>query len=457
MATVGPLNVDKTPALNSRSIPYYPALRKHSVVLPNGKVLEKGFFKSREACLWFQQLCYRLERHPNGFYKFTEPSPNNPAYRAGDSWCEELGLSKKEFLYMRPEVVTHYPSKDKWSKACKENNQFKGLPFCSYINKQTRITYYFANLQVINEIRKTIDQQPFMQVTKRNLQEVTKGNVHKYQKGTYVSDKKELGLYQENTHKMNTKMNNNITELTSNSVSSGVNPKIDSEVSFGTTNEVSDVPVQAKGNKPKIEERVNENLGKSINCGVLQDLNENSKVSDSKETKLLRRVSNKDNTGDKEVAEVFEHWQQTLNHQKSKLDSKRCNVIKKALKLGYSLEDLKLAIDGCAKSDWHMGKNDRGRRYDDIELIFRDAKHVEQFMEYATAVTSDTSSLQTGIVPAQERRYETFKERDARLRNELRIKSKQSMEESRLKALKELGITGNEKQITTAETLTPEI
>jgi hypothetical protein len=37
------------------------------------------------------------------------------------------------------------------------------------------------------------------------------------------------------------------------------------------------------------------------------------------------------------------------------------------------------AISGCAMSDWHMGDNPRGKKYDDIELILRDSAHIERF------------------------------------------------------------------------------
>jgi hypothetical protein len=30
-------------------------------------------------------------------------------------------------------------------------------------------------------------------------------------------------------------------------------------------------------------------------------------------------------------------------------------------------------------SDWHMGDNPRGKRYDDLELILRDSAHIERF------------------------------------------------------------------------------
>lgn len=83
-----------------------------------------------------------------------------------------------------------------------------------------------------------------------------------------------------------------------------------------------------------------------------------------------------------EVQKVFSHWQETLDHPRAKLDDKRKRKIAAALKT-FSLEDLCLAIDGCAASDFHMGKNDSQTKYDDISLILRDASHIEKFMDGA--------------------------------------------------------------------------
>jgi hypothetical protein len=47
---------------------------------------------------------------------------------------------------------------------------------------------------------------------------------------------------------------------------------------------------------------------------------------------------------------------------------------------GYSVDDLCLAIDGCAASAFHMGENDRRTIYDSITLILRDADHVDKFI-----------------------------------------------------------------------------
>jgi hypothetical protein len=80
---------------------------------------------------------------------------------------------------------------------------------------------------------------------------------------------------------------------------------------------------------------------------------------------------------------VFVCWKETMDHPKARLDAKRRVLINKRLADGYSVDDLCIAIRGCRESDWHMGKNDRNTRYDDITLICRDAAHVDKFLEIA--------------------------------------------------------------------------
>ncbi len=81
-----------------------------------------------------------------------------------------------------------------------------------------------------------------------------------------------------------------------------------------------------------------------------------------------------------EIDEVFEHWRSIMGHVRARMDSKRETAIRSRLKDGYTVEDLKLAIDGCAASAWHMGSNERETRYDSITLILRDADHVDRFI-----------------------------------------------------------------------------
>lgn len=85
------------------------------------------------------------------------------------------------------------------------------------------------------------------------------------------------------------------------------------------------------------------------------------------------------------VRQVFAHWQAVMNSPRSKLDAKRTRQIAAALKLGYSADDLKRAIDGCKASPFHMGENDAGRAYNALDLILRNAEKIDQFIGFAAS------------------------------------------------------------------------
>lgn len=63
------------------------------------------------------------------------------------------------------------------------------------------------------------------------------------------------------------------------------------------------------------------------------------------------------------------------------LDEKRRLKVAAAI-ADYGVDECKKAIDGCARSDFHMGRNKQKKRYDDLELILRDQDHVERFLSY---------------------------------------------------------------------------
>lgn len=84
-----------------------------------------------------------------------------------------------------------------------------------------------------------------------------------------------------------------------------------------------------------------------------------------------------------EVQAIFEFWRTLLSTTRSRLDATRRKKITERLRDGYSADDVKRAIIGCALSDWHRGANDRGTRYQGIELICRDASHMDKFLEIA--------------------------------------------------------------------------
>lgn len=102
------------------------------------------------------------------------------------------------------------------------------------------------------------------------------------------------------------------------------------------------------------------------------------------------------------INEIFKYWQEVMSHPKAKLDKHRQRAINQALKLGYSIADLKQAIDGCAKTPFNMGQNDRQQIYDDINLIFRDAERIERFMNNASdnpiTKSYNSTDLMAGVI-----------------------------------------------------------
>jgi len=94
-----------------------------------------------------------------------------------------------------------------------------------------------------------------------------------------------------------------------------------------------------------------------------------------------------------DVQAIFDYWKEKLGHPRARLDSKRKGIIKRALQLGYSANDLKLAIEGCSCSPFHMGQNGQSTRYDSIKLILRDCEQIDQFMSKATDIKSKASAV----------------------------------------------------------------
>lgn len=107
-----------------------------------------------------------------------------------------------------------------------------------------------------------------------------------------------------------------------------------------------------------------------------------------------------------EIVEVFELWKEVMGHPNANMDAKRKSVIAKRLSDGYTVDQLKTAINGCAQSAWHMGDNQRGNRYDALTLILRDADHVDKFIAIAERPVTKQKTV------------ESFREREERLLRE---------------------------------------
>lgn len=76
---------------------------------------------------------------------------------------------------------------------------------------------------------------------------------------------------------------------------------------------------------------------------------------------------------------VFKFWQQVMHKPKALLKGKRKRAVEARLGEGYSVERLMAAVEGCARTPFNMGENDRHTPFNDLELICRDGTHVEKF------------------------------------------------------------------------------
>ena len=119
-------------------------------------------------------------------------------------------------------------------------------------------------------------------------------------------------------------------------------------------------------------------------------------------------------TTSSDVDVVFDYWRSTLKHPDAKLTPKRRAKILGRFKEGYTVDDLRRAVDGCAQSAFHQGVNDNAKVYDDLELICRSGEKVEQFKTYSEQ--GDTNGT---IIRRHASRVESKSERNWRETNEL--------------------------------------
>ena len=110
----------------------------------------------------------------------------------------------------------------------------------------------------------------------------------------------------------------------------------------------------------------------------IPDINTDNKP-DNNQVKICEPTVN---AVDLNIGHLFGFWKETMKKSgATKLDSKRKTAIKNRLKDGYSVEDIRLAIINCSLTPHNMGQNDRGQKFNDIELICRNAANLERFME----------------------------------------------------------------------------
>ncbi len=81
--------------------------------------------------------------------------------------------------------------------------------------------------------------------------------------------------------------------------------------------------------------------------------------------------------------DVFTYWKNKTEHDHAHFDDKRRQLIEDALNVGYQVEDLCCAIDGCCLTPFNMGHNEQGARYLSIPIILRDPSQIDRFIANA--------------------------------------------------------------------------
>jgi hypothetical protein len=84
--------------------------------------------------------------------------------------------------------------------------------------------------------------------------------------------------------------------------------------------------------------------------------------------------------GREAVERLFDYWREACRHPNSKLTADRFDSVRAALERGYTEEQIRRAIDGAAFDPFiTRRRNGTAKRHDDIELICRDGKRLEEF------------------------------------------------------------------------------
>lgn len=120
--------------------------------------------KSVTGTILLSQIIYRWDKNKRKpFYKFKEPCLHED-YRDGDSWCEELGFSKKEFDSALKNISFKVTAKTK--------NEDHEMPI-EFWTKQDRKTYYN-----INEVNLQKSLNGIFLSNQKGFRKGTKGDLH---------------------------------------------------------------------------------------------------------------------------------------------------------------------------------------------------------------------------------------------------------------------------------------
>jgi hypothetical protein len=110
------------------------------------------------------------------------------------------------------------------------------------------------------------------------------------------------------------------------------------------------------------------------------------------------------------VAEVWSHYCSVMKPRNPGLDAQARALIRDALKVA-TLSECKRAIDGCAASPFHMGENERNRKYNRLSQILKGKRGIRTLREQIDMFldTAEKSGLPSGVTSADPGRVSAAK------------------------------------------------
>lgn len=159
--------------------------------------------------------------------------------------------------------------------------------------------------------------------------------------------------------------------------------------------------------KRKSRDKSQQCHNKSVTSDVTEIGLDKSRVDKSKEDKdtedLPTKVGHVDSNESDHVIdnsdhalEVFTFWRDTMKKDPSRTRAtpERMKKIKSRLK-SYTVDDIKRAIVNCSLTPHNMGQNDRGKQFNDIELICRTDTYLEKFRDSNPVPQRNINSIGT--------------------------------------------------------------
>lgn len=120
-------------------------------------------------------------------------------------------------------------------------------------------------------------------------------------------------------------------------------------------------------------------------------VNDSDSKSDNDSKSITKPLSSKPD----QTLEIFQYWCDVMKKPSAKPTAKRIDLVKKRLKEGYSVNQIKEAIYGCSITPHNNGTDPKGngQKYDDLELICRRGEFVERFIENGKRFKSNDSQF----------------------------------------------------------------